>query len=79
VAFYTILTLTKSRKKASSWPTSFSQIYIQTFFAVSGRLSLITPDFKEELHKYITGIVTKQGQKSLELMACQIIFTLDWT
>ena len=42
---------------------TFSQIYIQTVFAVSGRLSLVTSDFKEELHKYITGIVTKQGQK----------------
>jgi REP element-mobilizing transposase RayT len=41
---------------------TFSQIYIQTVFAVSGRLSLITPDFKEELHKYITGIVKNQGQ-----------------
>jgi len=46
---------------------TFSQIYIQTVFAVSGRLSLITPDFKEELHKYITGIVTKQGQKLIRI------------
>jgi len=34
-----------------------SQIYIQTVFAVNGRLSLIRPEFKEELYKYITGIV----------------------
>jgi Transposase IS200 like len=46
---------------------TFSQIYIQTVFAVSGRLSLITSDFKEELHKYITGIVKKQGQKLISL------------
>ena len=46
---------------------TFSQIYIQTVFAVSGRLSLITSDFKEELHKYITGIVTKQGQKLIRI------------
>ena len=46
---------------------TFSQIYIQTVFAVSGRLSLITPDFKEELHKYITGIVTKQEQKLIRI------------
>lgn len=46
---------------------TFSQIYIQTVFAVSGRISLITSDFKEELHKYITGIVTKQGQKLISI------------
>jgi hypothetical protein len=65
----------KEQKEGFLMANTFSQIYIQTVFAVSGRLSLITSDFKEELHKYITGIVTKQGQSSLELMACQIIFT----
>ena len=35
---------------------TFSQIYIQTVFAVAVRRSLIKPDFKEELQKYITGI-----------------------
>jgi REP element-mobilizing transposase RayT len=46
---------------------TFSQIYIQTVFAVSGRLALITPDFKEELHKYITGIITKQDRKLIRI------------
>ena len=46
---------------------TFSQIYIQTVFAVSGRLSLVTSDFKEELYKYVTGIVTKQGQKLIRI------------
>ena len=46
---------------------TFSQIYIQTVFAVSGRLSLITQDFKEELYKYITGIVRKQDQKLISI------------
>ena len=46
---------------------TFSQIYIQTVFAVSGRLSLISSDFKEELHKYITGIVKKEGQKLISI------------
>ena len=46
---------------------TFSQIYIQTVFAVNGRLSLITPDFKEELHKYITGIVRNKGQKLISI------------
>lgn len=46
---------------------TFSQIYIQTVFAVSGRMSLIDRSFKEELYKYITGIVTKQGQKLIRI------------
>jgi putative transposase len=46
---------------------TFSQIYVQTVFAVAVRQSLIRPDFKEELQKYITGIVRKQGQKLIEI------------
>jgi REP element-mobilizing transposase RayT len=46
---------------------TFSQIYIQTVFAVSGRLSLITQDFREELHKYITGIVRNKRQKLISI------------
>jgi hypothetical protein len=42
---------------------TYSRIYIQTVFAVGARLSMIRPEFKEELYKYITGIVTNQGQK----------------
>ena len=39
---------------------TYSQIYIQIVFAVQGRQNLIRPERKEELHKYITGIVTRQ-------------------
>jgi putative transposase len=46
---------------------TFSQIYIQTVFAVSDRMSLITRDYKEELYKYITGIVRNKGQKLLQI------------
>jgi putative transposase len=46
---------------------TFSQIYIQTVFAVNGRLSLIQQDFKEDLYKYITGIVRNQGQKLISI------------
>ena len=44
---------------------TYSQIYIQAVFAVQGRQNLIRSDHKEELHKYITGIVTHQHQKLL--------------
>lgn len=46
---------------------TFSQIYIQTVFAVSSRLSLIKPAFKEDLYKYMTGIVRNQGQKLIAI------------
>src|SRR5258705_7644789 len=46
---------------------TFSQIYIQTVFAVSNRQSLIKPAFKEDLYKYIAGIVKGQGQKLITI------------
>ena len=44
---------------------TYSQIYIQIVFAVKGRINLIPKQHKEEVHKYITGIITKRGQKLL--------------
>lgn len=44
---------------------TFSQIYIQVVFAVKGRQNLIHASFEEELYKYISGIITGKGQKSL--------------
>ena len=35
---------------------TYTQIYIQVVFAVEGRQSLIRSEYKQELHKYITGI-----------------------
>lgn len=46
---------------------TFSQIYIQTVFAVSNRLSLIRDDFKVDVYKYITGIVKNKGQKLISI------------
>ena len=46
---------------------TFSQIYIQIVFAVSRRENLIPQKHKEELHKYITGIITKREQKLLAI------------
>jgi putative transposase len=46
---------------------TFSQIYIQTVFAVSSRMSLVKPAFKNDLYKYISGIVRNQGQKLIAI------------
>jgi putative transposase len=44
---------------------TYTQIYIQVVFAVQGRLNLIAKEHKEELHKYMTGIVREREQKLL--------------
>jgi putative transposase len=46
---------------------TYSQIYIQTVFAVDGRLSLIRAEFKEELYEYMTGIVRNSRQKLIAI------------
>ena len=47
--------------------STYSQIYIQTIFAVKGRDGLIQPEWEERLYKYITGIVQNKGQKMLAI------------
>jgi len=42
---------------------TYSQIYIQVVFAVQGRENLIKCEWRDELHKYITGIVKNHEQK----------------
>jgi putative transposase len=44
---------------------TYSQLYIQVVFAVKGRENLITTSWKDELHKYISGIITNKEQKSI--------------
>jgi len=46
---------------------TYSQIYIHIVFAVKGRQNLIRAEIREELHKYITGIITNRDQKLLSL------------
>ena len=44
---------------------TFSQIYLQFVFAVKQRQSLIPVKHKEELHRYITGLVQNRKAKML--------------
>jgi len=46
-------------------PGTYSQIYIQYVFAVKGRANLLHDDWRDELFKYISGIVTGKGQKAI--------------
>ncbi len=44
---------------------TYSQIYIQIVFAVKGRQNLISKQWKDELYKYISGIISNKGHKSI--------------
>ena len=44
-------------------PNTYSQIYIHIIFAVKGRECFIKESFRQELQKYITGIITNNKQK----------------
>ena len=46
---------------------TYSQIYIQIIFAVRGRQNLIQEQHRDELHKFITGIVRNRDQKLLAI------------
>jgi len=44
---------------------TFTQIYIHVVFSVQGRKPLLKKNFKEEVFKYISGIIKNKGQKPL--------------
>jgi len=46
---------------------TFSQITIQIFFTLKCRNAMITHDFREEMHKFIGGIIRNQRQKVLAI------------
>jgi putative transposase len=46
---------------------TFTQIYLQFVFAVQNRISLIQPEWKDELCKYITGVVQNNRHKLIAI------------
>ena len=46
---------------------TYTQLYIHIVFAVKGRQNLISKIWKDELYKYITGIVINEGQKLIAI------------
>ncbi len=48
---------------------TYTQIYIQIVFTVRGRQHLILKENRDELHKFITGIANKRGQKLFAVFA----------
>lgn len=48
-------------------PNTYTQLYIQLVFAVKGRLNLINSSFREEVEKYIRGIINHKNHKALAI------------
>lgn len=48
-------------------PNTYTQLYIQFVFAVKHRQALIHPSWKNELYKYITGVVQNKQSKLLAI------------
>jgi putative transposase len=46
---------------------TYTQLYIQFVFAVQNRVSLIQPEWEDELYKYITGIVKNHRHKMIAI------------
>lgn len=46
---------------------SYTQLHIQFVFAVKNRDALIHSEWKEELHKYITGLFLRNNHKMLQI------------
>lgn len=46
-------------------PNTFSQIYIQYVFAVKGRANLLQKPWREEVFKYMAGIIKSKDQKPI--------------
>jgi putative transposase len=52
-------------------PNTYTQLYIQFVFAVKYRESLIEKKWKNELYKYITGVVQNNKSKMLSINGMQ--------
>ena len=45
----------------------YTQLYVHVVFSVKSRHALIPKYLKLELHKYITGIITKKKQRLIQI------------
>jgi len=48
-------------------PNTYTQIHIQSVFTVQNRACIISRRWKEELYRYITGIIQNRGHKLLAI------------
>ncbi len=52
-------------------PNTYTQLYIQFVFAVKNRNALVHPSWKDDLYKYITGIVQNNKSKLIAINGMQ--------
>ena len=57
--------------RARTMANTYTQIYVQVIFAVRGRQNLLRRENREELHKYVTGIVRNSKQKLIRINSVQ--------
>jgi putative transposase len=67
ISCITFSPLTGLRGKYLHMGSTYSKIYIHIVFAVKYRQALIRPAWKDNLYKYITGIVQDDGSKMLAI------------
>lgn len=48
-------------------PNTYTQLHIQLVFAVKYRASVIHPEWKDHLYRYMTGIIQQRGHKMLAI------------
>ncbi len=48
-------------------PNTYTQIHLQLIFAVQFRVALIQPEWKNDLYKYMTGIVKNNNHKLISI------------
>jgi putative transposase len=46
---------------------TYTQLYAHIVFAVKGRANVITPTWKQDLHKYIAGVISNKQQKVMAI------------
>ncbi len=57
----------QEQMKGITMPSTYTQIYIHTVFTVKNRMCLIQKSWKDELYKYITGIVKTNKHKLIAI------------
>ena len=56
-----------TKYKHTTMSNTYTQIHIQAVFAVQNRQSLINSQWKDELYKYMTGIIQNYEHKVLQI------------
>ena len=65
--FFLFLRPENHHKKKENMSNTYTQIHIQTVFAVKFREALISPEWSDRLYQYMASIVNDQGHKTLAI------------